>query len=107
MPPIMRTAASLHADETRRQLGEARQHLLASELPGDDDLALGIDAVHLETPSLQGRAPASKATPMLRAAIWARDMRRSTASRTWCSSRNYFANADDAAGFIPHKLGAV
>src|SRR6185295_17057150 len=47
-PPIMRTAAGLHADQTRWQLGEKRQHLLASELPGDDDLALGIDAVDLE-----------------------------------------------------------
>src|SRR5262245_37825427 len=44
----MRTAAGLHADPTRRQLSEERQHLLASELPGDDDLALGIDAVDLE-----------------------------------------------------------
>src|SRR5215468_11564155 len=44
----MRTAAGLHADQTRRQLGEERQHLLASELPGDHDLALGIDAVDLE-----------------------------------------------------------
>src|SRR3981081_146669 len=34
--------------QTRRQLGEERQHLLASELPGNDDLALGIDAVDLE-----------------------------------------------------------
>src|SRR5262245_20263815 len=44
----MRTAAGLHADQTRRQLGEERQHLLASELPGNDDLALGIHAVDLE-----------------------------------------------------------
>src|SRR5262245_64481382 len=44
----MRTAAGLHADQTRRQLGEERQHLLASELPGDDDLARRIDAVDLE-----------------------------------------------------------
>src|SRR5262247_1992115 len=44
----MRTAAGLHADQTRRQLGEERQHLLASELAGDDDLALRIDAVDLE-----------------------------------------------------------
>src|SRR5262249_29782757 len=47
-PPIMRTAAGLHADQTRRQLGEEGQHLLASELPGNDNLALGIDAVDLE-----------------------------------------------------------
>jgi len=46
--PIMRTAAGLHADQTRRQLGEERRHLLASEPSGDDDLALGIDAVDLE-----------------------------------------------------------
>src|SRR5262245_3570675 len=46
--PVMRTAACLHADETRCQLGEERQHLLASELAGDDDIALGIDAVDLE-----------------------------------------------------------
>src|SRR5262249_55038674 len=46
--PIMRTAAGLHADQTRRQLREERQHVLASELPGYDDLALGIDAVDLE-----------------------------------------------------------
>src|SRR5262249_30861455 len=44
----MRTAAGLHGDQTRRQLAEERQHLLTSELPGDDDLALGIDAVDLE-----------------------------------------------------------
>src|SRR5262249_44733752 len=36
------------ADQARRQLSEERQHLLTSELPGDDDLALGIDAVDLE-----------------------------------------------------------
>src|SRR5215475_4567767 len=35
-------------DQTRRQLAEERQCLLASELPSDDDLALGIDAVDLE-----------------------------------------------------------
>src|SRR5262249_4138291 len=46
--PIMRTAAGLHADQTRRQLGKERQHLLASELARDDDLALRIDAVDLE-----------------------------------------------------------
>src|SRR5262249_50659871 len=46
--PIMCTAAGLHPDQTRRQLSEERQHLLASELPGHDDLALGIDPVHLE-----------------------------------------------------------
>src|SRR5262245_10497721 len=44
----MRTAAGLHPDQTRRQLGEERQHLLASELARDDDLALRIDAVDLE-----------------------------------------------------------
>jgi hypothetical protein len=47
-PPIVRTAAGLHADQTLRQLGEERQHLFASELPGNDDVALGIDAVDLE-----------------------------------------------------------
>src|SRR5262249_23020723 len=47
-PLIMRTAAHLHADEARRQLGEQRQHLLASEPPDNDDLALRIDAVDLE-----------------------------------------------------------
>src|SRR5262245_26158560 len=46
--PVMRTAARLHADQTRRQLGEERQYLFAPQLPGDDDLALGIDAVDLE-----------------------------------------------------------
>src|SRR5262245_1348044 len=44
----MRTAARLHADQTRRQLGEERQYLFAFQLPGDDDLALGFDAVDLE-----------------------------------------------------------
>src|SRR5215470_18769325 len=44
----MRAAASLHADQTRRQLAEERQHLFASELPGDDDLALSIHAVDLK-----------------------------------------------------------
>src|SRR5262245_57222838 len=44
----MRTSAGLHADQTRLQLGEERQLLLASELARDDDLALGIDAVDLE-----------------------------------------------------------
>ena len=39
--PVMRTAAGLHADQARRHLGE-RQRLLASELRGNDDLALGI-----------------------------------------------------------------
>src|SRR5262245_56921533 len=44
----MRAAASRHAGQTRRQLAEERQHLFASELPGDDDLALSIHAVDLK-----------------------------------------------------------
>jgi hypothetical protein len=44
----MCAAAGLHADQTRCQLGKERQHLLAPELPDDDDLALGIDAMDLE-----------------------------------------------------------
>src|SRR5262249_47392309 len=46
--PVMRAAAGLHADQTPRQLGEERQHLFASELPGNDDLVLSIHAVDLE-----------------------------------------------------------
>src|SRR5215831_14659269 len=46
--PVMRTAAGLHADQTRWQLGKERQYLFASQLAGDDDHALGIDAVDLE-----------------------------------------------------------
>ena len=45
---MMRTPARLHADETRWQLGEERQHLLAFEPPGDDDIASDIDAVDVE-----------------------------------------------------------
>src|SRR5262249_9447988 len=37
-----------HADQTRWQLGKERQYLFASQLAGDDDHALGIDAVDLE-----------------------------------------------------------
>jgi|SRR5262245_13430398 len=43
-------------DQTRRQLAEERQCLLASELPSDDDLALGIDAVDLERLLCKGRS---------------------------------------------------
>ena len=44
----MRTAAGLYADQTRWQLGKECEHLLASELPGNTDPALGVDAVNLE-----------------------------------------------------------
>src|SRR5215831_10994757 len=46
--PVMRTAAGLHSDQPRWQLGKVRQYLFASQLAGDDDHALGIDAVDLE-----------------------------------------------------------
>ncbi len=44
----MRRRACLHPDQAGRQFAEEIDHLRAAELPFDDNLALGIDAVHLE-----------------------------------------------------------
>src|SRR4051812_34549889 len=44
----MRGAARLHANKARRQLGEERQHLAASQRLADDNLAPLIDRVNLK-----------------------------------------------------------
>ena len=44
----MRRGAGLHADETRRQRLEERQHLAAPKLLPNDDLLGRVDPVDLE-----------------------------------------------------------
>src|SRR5262245_9492619 len=46
--PMMRRRACLHADETGGELAEEVEHLLSAQLPNENDLAVRIDAVHLE-----------------------------------------------------------
>jgi hypothetical protein len=46
--PMVRCGASFHADQTRRQLREERQHLRTPQPASNHYLAGGIDAVHLE-----------------------------------------------------------
>jgi hypothetical protein len=45
---MMRGSASLHADQARRTLARKFNHLLASQLSGDDNVARAIYAVHLK-----------------------------------------------------------
>src|SRR6478736_9907876 len=44
----MRSAACLHADKTRRQLGKERQHLRSPQRLANDRLSGGIDRVNLK-----------------------------------------------------------
>ena len=46
--PMMRRAAGFHADQAGRNLAEELEHLLAAQLPVDDDLAIAIGAMDLE-----------------------------------------------------------
>lgn len=46
--PVMRGRAGFHTDETGGQLGEERNHLAATKLTRDDDLAARINAVCLK-----------------------------------------------------------
>src|SRR5262249_42955315 len=70
--PIMRTPARFHADETRWQLGEERQHLLASEPPGDDDIAGDIDAVDVEYLLCLGYQSRRCPDPFRMTSVWRR-----------------------------------
>ena len=44
----MRRAAGFHADQAGRDLAEKLEYLFAAQLPGNDDLAVFVDAVDLE-----------------------------------------------------------
>jgi hypothetical protein len=46
--PVMRAGTGLDADQACRQVGEELEHLAAPKLPGDERLAMSVDAVHLE-----------------------------------------------------------
>ena len=46
--PKVRCRTGLHTDEARLQLPEKLEHLCAPQLPRDDNLAILIDAMHLE-----------------------------------------------------------
>ncbi len=46
--PVVCAGTGLDADQAGRQVGEEFEHLAAAKLSGDERLAMGIDAVHLE-----------------------------------------------------------
>jgi hypothetical protein len=46
--PVMGRRARLHANETGRKLPEELHHLLAAQLPNENNLALTVDAMDLE-----------------------------------------------------------
>src|ERR687892_253898 len=46
--PVVRAGTRLNADQAGRQVGEELEHLAAPKLPGDERLAMGVDAMHLE-----------------------------------------------------------
>ncbi|MCY1563191.1 hypothetical protein D9M68_1006880 [compost metagenome] len=46
--PVVGSAASFHANQARRQIGEEGNHLVALELLLQYGLAVSVDAVNLE-----------------------------------------------------------
>jgi hypothetical protein len=46
--PMVGAGTGLHADQTRWQVGKELEHLAAAKLLGDNRLATGVDAVHME-----------------------------------------------------------
>jgi hypothetical protein len=45
---MMRRRACLHADETGGEPAKEVEHLLSAQLTDENDIAVSIDAVHLE-----------------------------------------------------------
>jgi hypothetical protein len=57
--PIVRPVRSLHADQTRRQIGEEAGHRIATQPLSHNDFPVLVDAVNLEEPriSIWARTP--------------------------------------------------